>query len=77
MFPTNETNNSFFGFGLPVSFPKLMAGLFYFQTVCLFQCLIKLKQVYFPIDYQVCFLEYLIKQAFIKKEKFQNKLNRN
>ena len=33
MFPTNETNNSFFGFGLPVSFPKLMAGLFYFQTM--------------------------------------------
>ena len=29
MFP-NKTNDSFFGFGLPVSFPKSVAGLYFF-----------------------------------------------
>ena len=51
MFPVNKTYYSSFGFSLPVCFVKLMAG----------HCLIKLKGLYFPVDYQVWFLEYLIK----------------
>ena len=33
MFPINKTNNSLFvfGFGLAISFPKLVAGLYFFR----------------------------------------------
>ena len=42
-------------------FYQIDSRLLFLLTVYSLQCLIRLKRLYFPIDYQVCFLEYLMK----------------
>lgn len=61
MCPINKTNNSFFGLGIS----QIGGRPLLFQVVYSIQCLIKLKQLYFPIDYQVSFQEYLIKLNYL------------
>ena len=57
MFPINKTNNSLFvfEFGLPVNFPKSVAGLYFFRLYTT-PMSDKIEETYFPIGYLVYIL---------------------
>ena len=60
MFPINKTNKSFWIWS-SCQFSQISGRPLFLQIVYSLQCHVRLKKLYFPIGYLVCFLEYLIK----------------